>query len=144
LWNLGKIPDPICGGICKSCSVLFWRFSFAGIVVFCQIANFLLFLVPPLSSKASCGVALGVGLSVWEPEDDNAKSITLQWVGLVGDMFIRSLKAIVLPLVFVNVLISVVDMMSLGRASSVGWKTIGLYTLTTLIASVIGLIAIGT
>jgi hypothetical protein len=57
-------------------------------------------------------------------------------------MFIRALKAIVLPLVFVNVVISVVDMMSLGRASSVGWKTIGLYTLTTAIASVIGLIAI--
>jgi len=91
---------------------------------------------------ASCGVALGVGLSVWDPDDDNAKTVTLQWVGLVGDMFIRSLKAIVLPLVFVNVLISVVDMMSLGRASSVGWKTIGLYTMTTLIASVIGLIAI--
>ena len=57
-------------------------------------------------------------------------------------MFIRALKAIVLPLVFVNVMISVVDMMSLGRASAVGWKTIGLYTLTTLIASVIGLLAI--
>lgn len=68
--------------------------------------------------------------------------MTLQWVGLLGDMFIRALKAIVLPLVFVNVLISVVDMMSLGRASSVGWKTLALYTLTTLIASVIGLIVI--
>ena len=57
-------------------------------------------------------------------------------------MFIRALKAIVLPLVFVNVIISVVDMMSLGRASSVGWKTLGLYTLTTVIASIIGLVAI--
>lgn len=83
-----------------------------------------------------------MGLSVWDPEDTNAKSATLQWVGLVGDMFIRSLKAIVLPLVFVNVIISVVDMMSLGRASAVGWKTMALYTLTTLIASIIGLIAI--
>jgi hypothetical protein len=92
--------------------------------------------------QASCGIALGVGLSLWEPDDQNAKDVTLQWVGLVGDMFIRALKAIVLPLVFVNVIISVVDMMSIGRASSVGWKTLGLYTLTTLIASVIGLIAI--
>ena len=88
------------------------------------------------------GVGLGVGLSLWEPDDENTKNVTLQWVGLVGDMFIRALKAIVLPLVFVNVLISVVDMMSLGRASSVGWKTLGLYTLTTAIASVIGLIAV--
>lgn len=85
---------------------------------------------------------MGIGLSVWEPDDADTKSVTLQWVGLIGDMFIRALKAIVLPLVFVNVVISVVDMMSLGRASSVGWKTIGLYTLTTAIASVIGLICI--
>ena len=95
-----------------------------------------------LFQQASCGVALGVGLSVWDPDDVNAKAVTLQWVGLVGDMFIRALKAIVLPLVFVNVVISVIDIMSLGRASSVGWKTIGLYTLTTMIVSVIGLISI--
>jgi len=91
---------------------------------------------------AACGVGLGIGLAVWEPDNPTTKSVTLRWIGLLGDMFIRALKAIVLPLVFVNVLVSVVDMMSLGRASSVGWKTIGLYTLTTCIASVIGLISI--
>lgn len=57
-------------------------------------------------------------------------------------MFIRALRAIVLPLVFVNVIISVVDMISLGRASAVGWKTIALYTLTTGVASIIGIISI--
>jgi hypothetical protein len=45
-------------------------------------------------------------------------------------------------LVFINVIISVVDMMSVGRAGSVGWKTIVAYTITTLIASVLGIIAI--
>lgn len=33
-------------------------------------------------------------------------------------------------------------MMTVGRASSVGWKTIGLYLLTTLVASILGLISI--
>ena len=45
-------------------------------------------------------------------------------------------------MVFVNVILSMVDMMSVGSASSVGGKTMGLYLLTTLIASVIGLISI--
>mmetsp|Transcript_12509 Transcript_12509/g.19023 ORF Transcript_12509/g.19023 Transcript_12509/m.19023 type:complete len:523 (-) Transcript_12509:163-1731(-) len=88
------------------------------------------------------GVGVGVGLSYWEPDDPDAKAITLKWLGLIGDMFIRALKAVVLPLVFVNVVISVVEMMSLGKAKAIGWLTIGLYLLTTVIASIIGIIMI--
>ena len=91
---------------------------------------------------AIAGVALGVGLSTWEPEDPEDKEITVKWLGLVGQMFIRTLKAVVLPLVFVNVILSIVEMMAVGRASAVGGKTIGLYLLTTLIASIIGIISI--
>ena len=71
---------------------------------------------------AAVGVAIGVGLSTWEPEDPKDKAMAVQWLGLIGDMFIRALKAIVLPLVFVNVILSIVDMMSVGRASAVGGK----------------------
>ena len=91
---------------------------------------------------AATGVALGIGLSVWEPEDPQDKATTVQWLGLIGDMFIRALKAIVLPLVFVNVILSVVDMMAVGQASTVGGKTVGLYLFTTLVASVIGILTI--
>ena len=91
---------------------------------------------------AIAGVAVGVGLSTWEPEDPEDKATTVQWLGLIGDMFIRLLKAVVLPLVFVNVILSIVDMMNVGRASTVGVKTIGLYLFTTVVASVIGIISI--
>jgi Na+/H+-dicarboxylate symporter len=90
---------------------------------------------------AAVGIAIGLGLSFWEDEGDT-KDKVIKWLGLIGDLFIRSLKAVVLPLVFVNVIISVVDMMAIGRAGSIGWKTIGLYTMTTLIASVLGIISI--
>lgn len=93
-------------------------------------------------SFAAVGVGLGVLLSEWNPDDSESKTIVLTWVGLIGDLFIRSLKAVILPLVFVNVAVSVVDMMMMGRASSVGVTTIVLYTCTTLIASTIGLISI--
>mmetsp|Transcript_11372 Transcript_11372/g.18824 ORF Transcript_11372/g.18824 Transcript_11372/m.18824 type:complete len:533 (-) Transcript_11372:531-2129(-) len=91
---------------------------------------------------AIAGIGLGVGLSYWEPDDPETKNVVLQWLGLLGDLFIRSLKAVVLPLVFVNVILSVVEMMSLGRTSSVAGVTILLYFLTTIIASILGLISI--
>jgi Sodium:dicarboxylate symporter family len=62
-------------------------------------------------------------------------------IGLVGDMFIRSLKCVVLPLVFVNVITSVVDMMTVGKAGSIGWKTIFFYLLTTVVACVLGIVS---
>jgi Na+/H+-dicarboxylate symporter len=89
---------------------------------------------------AGVGLATGIGLSFWEPDDMESKEKTLKWLGLIGDLFIRSLKCVVLPLVFVNVIISVMEMMDVGKASSIGWKTIGLYLFTTVFASVLGII----
>lgn len=93
-------------------------------------------------SFAAIGAGIGLGLSTWDPENTETKANVLKWIGLVGDLFIRCLKAVVLPLVFCNVAVSIVDMMMMGRASTVGVKTIILYTCTTLIASIIGLISI--
>jgi Na+/H+-dicarboxylate symporter len=90
---------------------------------------------------AAVGIGVGVGLSFWEPENGDVKAVTLQWLGLVGDMFIRALKCVVLPLVFVNVIISVVDMMSVGKASAIGGKTVLLYIATTVGASIFSTIA---
>jgi len=91
---------------------------------------------------ASSGIALGVGLSFWEPEDAETKANVLLWLGLIGDMFIRSLKAVVLPMVFVSVILSIVDMMDMGKASAIGYKTIAWYTTTTAIASIVGLVSV--
>jgi len=95
-------------------------------------------------SFAVVGLATGIGLSFWNPEDDegqNQKDIALQWIGLIGNLFIRALTCVVLPMVFVTVSLSMVDMMNAGKASTIGYKTIGMYILTTVIASVLGLIS---
>lgn len=90
---------------------------------------------------ALVGIATGVGLSFWEPEDMDSKNKLLKWIGLLGDLFIRALKCVVLPLVFVNVIISVVDMMTMGKGGSIGWKTIGLFLFTTVVASILGILS---
>lgn len=90
---------------------------------------------------AAAGTGVGLGLSYWETESQSKGNLIL-WLGLIGDMFIRALKACVLPMIFVNVVLAIVDMISMGRASAIAMKTLGMYLLTTLIASTIGLISI--
>ena len=90
---------------------------------------------------ASLGIGTGLGLMSWQPtteEDQQAKETTIKWIGLFGDLFIRALKCVVLPLIFFSVVIAVVDMMKLGRASAIAWRTIGFYVLTTVMAALIG------
>jgi solute carrier family 1 (neutral amino acid transporter) protein 5 len=93
-------------------------------------------------SFAALGLGMGLGLSFWEPDDPDTKDKLLKWIGLIGDLFIRSLKCVVLPLIFVNVVMAVVDMMSVGKAGSVGWKALLLYLISTIFASSIGVITI--
>ena len=35
---------------------------------------------------AGSGIGLGFGLSAWDPEDGDDKSVALKWIGLIGDM----------------------------------------------------------
>ena len=57
-------------------------------------------------------------------------------------MFIRCLQLVVLPLVFINVIISVVDMVQIGKAGVIGSRTIIFYLTTTVIGAVIGIISV--
>ncbi|KAL3776781.1 hypothetical protein ACHAWO_008426 [Cyclotella atomus] len=90
---------------------------------------------------AILGIGLGIALAYWTPENADVKSTVLLWVGLLGDLFIRALKCIILPLVFVSIAISVMDMLALGKAGSMVKKTIGLYLFTTVCAVCLGVLS---
>ena len=62
--------------------------------------------------SAAIGIGIGIGLSIWNPEEYADKATAILWIGLLGDLFIRALKCIVLPLVFVSIAVSVMDMVS--------------------------------
>ena len=79
---------------------------------------------------AILGIALGVALAYWTPENTDVKTTALLWIGLLGDLFIRALKCVILPLVFASIAISVMDMLALGKAGSMVRNTIGLYLFT--------------
>lgn len=75
------------------------------------------------------GVIAGM---IWGP---GASSIS--WL---GDLFVRLIRMVVVPLVFVTLVSGVVAMGDPAKLGSLGVKTLAIYMLTTLAAIVIGLI----
>jgi len=61
---------------------------------------------------AIIGMCIGIGLAYWKPAAPADKATAIMWIGLLGELFIRALKCIVLPLVFVSIAVSVMDMVS--------------------------------
>lgn len=104
--------------------------GFWGFFVNHQILSIFIFVV--------LGLAIGIGLSFWEPADPNSKDLAIQWIGLPGTLFFRSLVCFVIPLVFVSIIISISEMMSVGNATSIGWTVIALYICTTIAAAFFG------
>jgi Na+/H+-dicarboxylate symporter len=49
-------------------------------------------------SFAVVGICIGVGLSAWDPDDGDTKDVVIKWLGLIGDLFIRSLSKLVAEL----------------------------------------------
>lgn len=74
------------------------------------------------------GVIVGIA---WGP---GAESIV--WI---GDLFVRLIRMVVVPLVFVTLIAGVVSMGDPTKLGSLGFKTLTIYMLTTLAAIIIGL-----
>ena len=61
------------------------------------------------------------------------------WIKWAGDMFLRALRMIVIPLVFSSIAMGVAGMGSSAALGRIAGKTIGYYVATTLVAATIGL-----
>lgn len=67
---------------------------------------------------------------------------TQDWIKPFGDIFIRSLKLIAIPLVIVSLIDGVSNLSDVAKLSRLGGKTIALYLSTTVIAVTIGLVTV--
>lgn len=86
----------------------------------------------PLWKRILGALVLGVIIGlIWGP---GAESIV--WI---GDLFIRLIRMVVVPLVFVTLVSGIVSMGDPSRLGSLGIKTLAIYMVTTLAAIVIGL-----
>lgn len=81
------------------------------------------------------GLLFGIIAGMFIPE-----TVAIKWIKPFGDLFIRLIKMIIVPLVFSSLVVgasSVGDLKSLGR---IGGKTVSFYLVTTAIAVTIALV----
>jgi DAACS family dicarboxylate/amino acid:cation (Na+ or H+) symporter len=101
-----------------------------------------------LHTKILLGLALGAGAGV----SANQFLPDAAWVAWfadnianpVGQVFLRMLLMIVLPLVFASIALGVANMGDLRSVGRVGGKTIGYFLMSTAISAVIGLTLVNT
>ena len=79
------------------------------------------------------GIILGIAFGSFLPE------IALEQQ-VIGQMFISFLKMLVVPLVFSSIYIAIVGLGSLDDLKTIGLRTIGLYLLTTALATVLAIV----
>jgi Na+/H+-dicarboxylate symporter len=92
----------------------------------------------PLWAKIFIGMGLGIlwGLvSVWAEWE----LFTVDWVKPWGTIFLKLLKLIAVPLIFVSLVKGISSLTDITKLSRIGYKTIVIYILTTVFATTVGL-----
>lgn len=69
----------------------------------------------------------------------NVPPSATKWIKLPGTLYTRATQCIVMPLVFVNLIVSVSDMVLLGRAKAVAWRLLAFTIFFTLIGVLEGI-----
>jgi len=94
-----------------------------------------------LWKRVFLGLILGVafGLIVSQSMDPVAAEALLAKIRVVGDIFIRLIRMIVVPLVFFTLVAGIYAMGDPKKLGTIGLKAFLLYILTTFIANLIGL-----
>lgn len=89
------------------------------------------------------GVVAGVVVrAIWLDGDaDKFPVRTVMYVNFIGDIFLRILKSLILPLI-VSSLISAVGSLDISLSKRIGTRAIAYYMLTTVMAVVLGIILV--
>ncbi|MGE0741476.1 MAG: dicarboxylate/amino acid:cation symporter [Hyphomonadaceae bacterium] len=101
----------------------------------------------PLHVLMLAGFVIGLAAGLYVHNAVGADAAWLQWVttnvtGPIGQIFMRLLFMLVLPLLFSALVIGVAEMGDLGSLGRVGWRTLALTVVISAIAVVIGLVLV--
>ena len=80
------------------------------------------------------GIFMGIG-ALWV----GGEGWVLQWIKPWGDIFVRMLKMVAIPVVLFSLIDGISNLKGLSGLSRIGTKTLGLYILTTVLAIGVGL-----
>ena len=94
-----------------------------------------------LWKRVMLGLALGVvfGLGVVEALGPEAGGALLTDIKIIGDIFIASIRLVIVPLIFMTLVAGVLALGDPSKLGTIGLKTLGLYLVTTFFANIVGL-----
>lgn len=96
------------------------------------------FFKPPLYLQILYGMIAGILIGIVAIRLDGTSFIQ-EWVRPWGQLFIRLLQLIAIPLVFISLVKGVTGLKDISKFSRIGGKTIGIYLCTTVAAVLLGL-----
>ena len=83
------------------------------------------------------GLVVGLGLRYGMGAEDGGKFATT-WIEWIGDLFLRLIRMLIVPLVFFTLVSGIIAMGDPKRLGSLGLRTLGTYFGTTAIAVTLG------
>ncbi|KAL0127064.1 hypothetical protein PUN28_005409 [Cardiocondyla obscurior] len=86
------------------------------------------------------GVVLGI---ILRNVRDKWTEREIKYIGYVGDLFLRMLKSLILPLI-ISSLVSAIGSLDLSLSGKIGARAIGYYIVTTICAVILGIILVVT
>ncbi len=95
----------------------------------------------PLFVQIMIGMAIGIAWGLFAVRF-NLEKFTLDWIKPWGTIFLKLLKVIAVPLIFVSLVKGISGLSNISKLSSMGLKTLGLYILSTVFAISIGLVLV--
>ena len=97
----------------------------------------------PLWAKIIIGMALGLIWGMIATRTGLSK-FTLDWIKPWGTIFLKLLKLIAVPLIFVSLVKGISSLTDISKLSRIGVKTVTYYIASTLIATTFGLFIVNT
>jgi Na+/H+-dicarboxylate symporter len=91
--------------------------------------------------KILIGMVLGIGWAFLSISFGWNK-FTKDWISPFGDIFIRALKFIAIPLVMFSIIVGISSLKDITKLGRVGAKTLATYLVTTVLAVTVGLILV--
>jgi proton glutamate symport protein len=85
------------------------------------------------------GMLLGIVVGFICVQFDGGARFVRHWIEPFGTIFINMLKMVAVPLIVVSLIKGVSDLRDMSKLSKIGGRTMGLYIVTTMIATSIGL-----
>ncbi|EAT34674.1 AAEL013111-PA [Aedes aegypti] len=89
------------------------------------------------------GIVLGIGLREVPAEGEKWTARDVAYINFVGDIFLRMLKALILPLI-VTSLIAAVGSLDLSLSGKIGGRAVLYYVITTVMAVILGIVLVVT